>query len=269
MRITRVLAPNPSPFTGPGTNTWVLDSAGEAVVIDPGPVDASHERAIVTAVGAHRVRAVLVTHTHPDHAPLANPLAKTWAVPALGYQPGPDFEPDLRLGEGDLVECGQTRLEVIHTPGHSDDHLCFLVPSLQILGGETTESLHRRESVLFSGDHIMGGSSVMIEDLVAYQRSLEKLRPLPIGRLYPGHGPELDRPGEVIDWYIAHRLQREQEILAALAEGASGIDELVEVVYRDVDPALHALAARSVAAHLRKLATEGRVTLDGDRAELM
>jgi glyoxylase-like metal-dependent hydrolase (beta-lactamase superfamily II) len=140
------------------------------------------------------------------------------------------------------VTVGSAPLEVIHTPGHSDDHLCFLTGR-----------------ILFTGDHIMGGSSVMVDDMASYLRSLRRLQDLDLDRLYPGHGPEIERPQEVISWYIAHRLQREQEILEAIAEGARGVDSIVESVYRSVDRALHPLAARSVAAHLRKLEAEGRI----------
>jgi glyoxylase-like metal-dependent hydrolase (beta-lactamase superfamily II) len=129
---------------------------------------------------------------------------------------------------------------VLATPGHSDDHLCFEV-----------------DRALFSGDHIIGGSSVMVEDLARYLESLRKLRPLDLERVYPGHGDEIERPAETIDWYIAHRLQREREIIAALEGGASTVAEVVEVVYADVDASLHPLAAISVAAHLRKLEEAG------------
>ncbi len=251
MRIERVLAPNPGPFTGPGTNTWIVDDDGSLVVIDPGPLDRGHERAITDAIGDRGVTAVVVTHTHVDHAPLANPLARDIAVPALGYGPGPQFAPDRQLGEGSRVEFGSATLEVVHTPGHSDDHLCFRVGR-----------------VLFTGDHIMGGSSVMVEDMGAYLRSLARVRRLDVDHLYPGHGEVMDDPHQVVDWYVAHRLQREQEILTALAGGAGTVSDIVEVVYRDVDSSLHPLAARSVAAHLGKLADEGRVSFDGTRAEL-
>jgi hydroxyacylglutathione hydrolase len=246
MRIERVLAPNPGPFTGPGTNTWVVGGDDDAVVIDPGPEDASHERAILRAVGDRSVTAVIVTHTHPDHAPLANPLARAVGAPALGHGPGPDFEPDERLVDGSEVRFAGGSLVVLHTPGHSDDHLCF-----------------RLGNVLFTGDHIMGGSSVMVDDLGPYLRSLERLRHETLVRLYPGHGPEIEAPGEVIDWYIAHRLQREAEILAAVRAGAATVGEIVEVVYAEVDTSLHPLAARSVSAHLRKLDDDGVVGFAG------
>jgi glyoxylase-like metal-dependent hydrolase (beta-lactamase superfamily II) len=240
LRIDRVLAPNPGPFTLTGTNTWIVSVGTEAIVIDPGPRLADHEAAIVRGLGERIPSAILVTHNHEDHAPLANPLAGEFDVPAYGHAPGPDFEPDLTLVEGDRLPLEERELVVLATPGHSDDHLCFQIDQL-----------------LFSGDHIMGGSSVMVEDLLRYLGSLRRLRPLRLERIYPGHGPEIDNPDEVIDWYVAHRLQREQEILTAMEAGARTVPEIVEIVYREVDPSLHSLAAVSVAAHLRKLEEAG------------
>ena len=242
MRIDRILANNPGPFTGPGTNTWLVEEAGQCLVIDPGPVDDLHRGRIVEQMVGHAPVGVLVTHTHSDHAPLANPLARELGVPAYGYAPGPDFDPDLRLDEGSTVDIGHSRLDVIHTPGHADDHLCF-----------------RLADVLFTGDHIMGGSSVMVEDMGSYLASLEKLRGTGLRKLSPGHSDEMDHPDEVIDWYLAHRRQRHEEILEAIRAGARSTDEIVEVVYRDVDRALHPLAARSVEAHLVLLLEEGRI----------
>lgn len=122
MRIERVLANNPGPYTGPGTNTWLLDDGhGVVIVIDPGPVDTRHARAIVEKIGDRELSAVLVTHTHIDHAPLANPIAIDFDVPSVGHQPGPHFEPDIRLLDGAVFGVGQLSLEVIHTPGHSDE----------------------------------------------------------------------------------------------------------------------------------------------------
>jgi len=246
VKIERILANNPGPFTGPGTNTWILDDgSGNVVVIDPGPVDRVHEVSILDRVGERRVASVLVTHTHLDHAPMANPLARELSVAAVGYAPGPHFKPDELVGEGSSVEFGHGTLQVVFTPGHSGDHLCFRVGN-----------------VLFSGDHIIGGSSVMVEEVGPYLRSLEKLRGTGLERLYPGHGEE-------IDWYLAHRLQRHQEILDAIVDGARSVEEVLEVVYHEVDKSLHPLAERSVNAHLTLLIEEGRIALDQDAIVLV
>lgn len=247
--VTTVLAPNPGLYTGPGTNSYVVAAAGEAVVIDPGPTIPAHLDAIRRAIGASMPRAVLVTHTHPDHAPAANELAADLGVPALGWGPGPQFSPDGRLADGDLVRFGDAAAEAVATPGHTADHLCFQVGDL-----------------LFTGDHIMGGSTVVIEDLAAYLESLRRLLPLGLARLHPGHGPMIDDPAAEIEKYIAHRLDRERQVLAALGAGAGTVGEIVAAVYAEVDPALHPIAAHSVAAHLRKLAAEGTVSFAG-RAE--
>jgi glyoxylase-like metal-dependent hydrolase (beta-lactamase superfamily II) len=248
MRIERVLANNPGPFTGPGTNTWVLDDGtGQVVIIDPGPVDSRHATSIMEIVVDRHVEAVIVTHTHSDHAPLANPLARDLGVPAVGHARGPGFEPEIRLLDGARFPVGGIDLEVVHTPGHADDHLCF-----------------RAGNALFSGDHIMGGSSVMVEDMGPYLDSLRKLRGTGLERLHPGHGEEMSEPDAVIDWYLAHRLQRHEEVRAAVAGGASSVADIVEVVYRDVDRELHPLAARSVQAHVTLLIAEGRITSKDD-----
>lgn len=249
MRIERILANNPGPFTGPGTNTWLLaDERRRAIVIDPGPIDESHARQILEKAAGCTVTGILVTHTHPDHAPLANPLGRDLGVPCLGYGPGPHFEPDEVVREGSGIPVGSLALEVLHTPGHSSDHLCFRV-----------------EDVLFSGDHIIGGSSVMVEDLGPYLASLERLAGTGLRRLYPGHGEQIDRPDEMIDWYIAHRRQRHEEIMKAITAGADTKEMIVETVYADVDRSLHPLAAMSVEAHLVLLRDEGRIAFEGER----
>lgn len=253
MRIDRVLANNPGPYTGPGTNTWVLDDgSGSVVVIDPGPVDTRHVRSIMDTVDDREIVAVLVTHTHSDHAPLANPLARDLSVPAVGHARGPNFDPAIRLLDGASYEVGSLDLVVVHTPGHADDHLCF-----------------RAGDVLFTGDHIMGGSSVMVEEMGAYLASLRKLRDTGLERLYPGHGDEMDNPDEVIDWYIAHRLQRHEQVFDAISRGAGSIPDVVDVVYADVDSSLHPLAARSVQAHVELLTDQGRIAFEGDRMVAM
>jgi glyoxylase-like metal-dependent hydrolase (beta-lactamase superfamily II) len=248
MRIELLLANNPGPFTGPGTNTWILDDGnGNVVIIDPGQLDRAHEEKILERVDGRDVSSVLVTHTHEDHAPMANPLARELSVPAIGYAPGPHFDPDQVVDDGASISCGESALEVVFTPGHSDDHLCFRVGN-----------------VLFSGDHIIGGSSVMVEAMGPYLRSLEKLKGTGLERLYPGHGDEIDEPDEVIDWYLAHRRQRHQEVLDSIIAGASTTEEVLEIVYRDVDKSLHPLAERSVKAHLTLLNEEGRIALHRD-----
>lgn len=249
MKIDRVLANNPGPFTGPGTNTWVLDDgSGNVVVIDPGPVDTKHATAIHEMIGKRSLEAVLVTHTHIDHAPLANPLARDLGVPAVGYTAGPQFQPEIRLLDGARFDVGSLALEVVHTPGHADDHLCF-----------------RAGNALFTGDHIMGGSSVMVERMGPYLESLQRLKGTGLERLHPGHGDEMEHPDEVIDWYLAHRRQRHEQIVDAIVKGATKVADIVEVVYVDVDSSLHPLAARSVDAHVTLLKDEGRIAFEGDR----
>ena len=252
MRIERILANNPGPFTGPGTNTWLVDDgSGRVLVIDPGPVDRDHASKIFDTIGDREINSVLVTHTHSDHAPLANPLAAEAAVPAVGHAAGPGFQPDARLADADVWPLGVVTLEVVHTPGHADDHLCF-----------------RIGNVMFTGDHIIGGSSVMVERLGPYLTSLERLKGTGLERLYPGHGDEMSDPDEVIDWYLAHRLQRHAEILESLKTGARSLPDIVEDVYRDVDSSLHPLAALSVRAHLELLSEEGLIAWDGSTVEV-
>lgn len=249
MKIERILANNPGPFTGPGTNTWLLDDGqGTVCVIDPGPVDADHSQVIIDRLEGRQPGMVIVTHTHTDHAPLANPLASELSVPALGHAPGPHFEPDDRLADGSTVSVGEIELRVVHTPGHADDHLCFRVGN-----------------VLFTGDHIIGGSSVMVESMGPYLESLRRLQGTGLERLLPGHGEEMDKPEEVIDWYLAHRLQRHEQIYQVVVSGADTAEEVVNTVYEDVDSTLHPLAERSVQAHLTLLIEEGRLAFQGNR----
>ncbi len=250
MKVHQVRAPNPGLFTGLGTNSWVVASGGEAIIIDPGPVIDTHLDAIREIVSGYRVAAILVTHTHPDHCPAANPLAEEFGVPAYGHSPGPAFKPDVRMTDGDRVAFGDTEAIAVSTPGHTPDHLCYQV-----------------DRVLFSGDHIVGHSTVVVEDMVDYLESLDRLASLELDKMYPGHGPILDDPTGIVGRYKEHRLRREQEIVAALGEGASTVGEIVHLVYADVDAALHFAAAQSTGAHLRKLVDEGRVELPEGAAE--
>lgn len=243
MKVERVLAPNPGPYTGPGTNTYVISSAGRAVILDPGPVIDAHLGAIEDAASEHELLTVLVTHTHPDHAPAANVLGRRLGVPVLGFRPGPEFEPTSTLADGDIVEIGDVTLTAVHTPGHTDDHLCY-----------------RIADVVFTGDHIMGGSTVIIEDGAAYMRSLERIRDLRPAHLYPGHGDEIGDASTAITAYIEHRLERERQVLAAVRDGASRVPDIVRAVYVDIDDALMHAAAFQVRTQLQKLESEGRVS---------
>lgn len=247
MRVVRILAPNPGVFTGPGTNTYLLVSEDEGLIVDPGPVIQAHREAIEAELVDLQPRGVLVTHTHPDHAPLANPLGSGLGVPVYGYEAGSSFDPDRTLRDGERIPVGTEELKVLHTPGHSGDHLCFSV-------GEA----------LFSGDHIMGGSTVVVEDMTSYLQSLDRLSQESLAVIYPGHGDEMADAQAVIRSYIEHRLTREQQVLTAVRSGASTVPAIVSQVYADIEESLHPLAAISVRAHLQKLASEGLVSLSAE-----
>jgi glyoxylase-like metal-dependent hydrolase (beta-lactamase superfamily II) len=243
-RIELVRAPNPGPYTGPGTNSYVIESQGEAIVLDPGPIIESHLDAIRVALIGLTPVGVVVTHTHPDHAPAANGLGIELDVPVLGFSAGDGFVPTARLEDGSPVPFGSDRLTTVHTPGHTADHVCFLLGDY-----------------LFTGDHIMGGSTVIIEDAAAYMASLEKVAALDPARLYPGHGPELPEAQAVIAEYISHRIEREQQVLAALRSGAGNIGDVVDEVYAGLDPSLRMAATLQVHTQLIKLRDEGWVVL--------
>jgi glyoxylase-like metal-dependent hydrolase (beta-lactamase superfamily II) len=243
----RILAPNPSVFTGPGTNTYLV-GIDEIVVIDPGPADEGHLEAIV-GCGGDRIRWIAVTHTHADHAPGVEGLKERTGAEVLAFNARDGLKPDRRIGDGYSIEATEFRLTAVHTPGHASNHLCYVL---------------EEERMLFSGDHIMQGSTVVIRppdgDMADYVASLEKLRKLRLRTIAPGHGRLIDNPYETIDWYIAHRREREAAIVAALQEaGAARIDDLVPVVYADVDAERQQIARHSMHAHLLKLAAEGKV----------
>jgi glyoxylase-like metal-dependent hydrolase (beta-lactamase superfamily II) len=244
----RILAPNPSVYTGPGTNTYLV-GIDEIVVIDPGPDDESHLDAIV-GCGGDRIRWIAVTHTHPDHSPGAAGLKARTGAEVLAFKPKDGLKVDRRIDDGSTIEATEFRLQAIHTPGHASNHLCFLL---------------EEERMLFSGDHIMDGSTVVIRppdgDMSAYLESLARLRSMRLRSIAPGHGRLITNPAEVIDWYVAHRREREQQVLDALrARGSAKIDQLVPVVYADVDDERQQIARHSMHAHLLKLAAEGKVT---------
>ena len=248
MSVRKILAPNPGIYTGPGTNTYLIMSGTEALVLDPGPVIPAHRIEIMAALRGLTPVAVVATHTHPDHAPMANPLAAELDVPVYGHSPGAEFEPDIRLADGDTVTVGTLDLVAVHTPGHTDDHLCF-----------------RLDERLFTGDHIMGGSTVVIEDATDYLDSLYKVRNLEVTRIDPGHGDAMDDAMAAIDDYIDHRLMREAQIVGVIAAGAGTVGEIVDAVYAGVPQSLRAAATHQVIVQLHKLSADGEVrSLSGE-----
>jgi glyoxylase-like metal-dependent hydrolase (beta-lactamase superfamily II) len=250
--VTRVLAPNPSPMTLDGTNTDVVGdpAAGQAVVVDPGPDDDVHRRAVDAVLAARGARcvAVLVTHHHGDHAEAARPWSARFRAPVGAATPevaGPDGRV---LAPGERLRLAGTTIDVVATPGHTSDHLAFRLESGAVL----------------VGDHVLGrGTSVVTHpegDVEAYLTSLRRVHDLGPSALYCGHGPELtEDPRAVLDFYLAHRAFREAQLLDALAADARTVDELVAVVYADVPRTLWPAAAQSTRATLAKLTAEGRV----------
>jgi glyoxylase-like metal-dependent hydrolase (beta-lactamase superfamily II) len=254
--VRRIVAENPGMMTGPGTNTYLV-GIDEIAVIDPGPGEASHLDAIA-GCGGDRIRWILLTHTHEDHSPGAVGLKKLTGAEILAFGPGEGkgkVRLDGTLGDGAVIEATEFHLTALHTPGHASNHLCYLL---------------NEERTLFTGDHIMQGSTVVIGppdgDMAAYFKSLEKLKTIRprLKAIAPGHGHLIEDPMATIDEYIEHRRAREKQVLDVLrSQGTATIAELVEDIYADVAPELHPVAQRSVWAHLRKLADDGEAK--GDR----
>lgn len=245
IEIRRVLAPNPGTYTLDGTNTWIVGPE-PSIVIDPGPDDEGHLADVAREAG--RVGAVLVTHDHPDHAPGAVPFAERVRAPLYALR----LTGAERLRPGQHVRSGPTEVTVVPTPGHTADHVAFFEPTA---------------GALFTGDAVLGRGTSFIDppdgDLVQYLRSLTRMLELDPRTIHPGHGPVvLDAVGKLRE-YLAHREEREGQVLAALADGPRSIPEMVEVIYAAYPPDVHPLAARSVLAHLRKLEDEGRVERSG------
>jgi glyoxylase-like metal-dependent hydrolase (beta-lactamase superfamily II) len=251
--VRRLVARNPGFMTGPGTNTYLVGT-GPYLVIDPGPQDAVHVERILDAT-ERRIEAVLATHTHPDHSPAAGAIAEATGAKVFGKH-APEhgrqdvgFAPSADLTDGDEVVVGAFRLRTLHTPGHASNHLCYLLEGT---------------GWLFTGDHLMQGSTVVISppdgSMSEYLGSLERLRKEPVTRLAPGHGLVIEDAQAEITRIIAHRLQREAKVVERLGRaGVADLDTLVVSVYDDVDPRLHPVAKGSLLAHLLKLEQDGRV----------
>ena len=242
MRVVRVLAPNPGVYELEGTNTWIVGEA-PAVVIDPGPDVEPHLREVARTAG--RVGVIALTHDHPDHAPGAVTLAAMTDAPIRAMRPPPGGDP---VRDGDELTSGATRLRAVGTPGHSADHVAFWLEG---------------DRALFTGDAVLGRGTSVIDppegDLRAYLRSLRRMLELGPRTIYPGHGPTVFRAVAKLEEYLAHREEREAQIVAALTASPRTIDELVETIYAEYPEDVLPLAARSVLAHLMKLAAEGRV----------
>ncbi|WP_270934021.1 MBL fold metallo-hydrolase [Falsiroseomonas oryzae] len=270
--VRRILCANPGPFTFRGTNTYLI-GRGEVAVLDPGPEDAAHLAAILRATQGERITRILVSHTHRDHSPGVAALAAATGARSFGFGPhltAPDaggeggdhaFRPDVTLPDGAAVEDGDWRVTALHTPGHCANHLCFALET------------ERERGVLFSADHVMSWSTSVVSppdgDMAAYMASLAKLAARD-DRLYlPGHGPPLPDPSPFVAALAAHRLEREAKVLDALrAARRATARELVPPVYGpELDPRLVNGAARSLLAHLIKLAAEGAALRDGDSFE--
>jgi glyoxylase-like metal-dependent hydrolase (beta-lactamase superfamily II) len=257
-QVWRIVAPNPSPLTGPGTNTYVLGQR-QPVVIDPGTRDAAHlERIMEVARGT--IDRVVCTHSHPDHSPGAAELRSRTGARVLGlpaphdpYQ-DPSYVPDLVLHDEELVTHPEFRLRVVLTPGHVSNHACLLLEN---------------DGLLLTGDHLMQGTTVVIippeGSMRDYLASLRRLQHMPVTSLAPGHGTVIPDAQAEIARVIAHRLGREAKVVAALsARTRATIDELVPVVYDDVRVSLHGWARHSLLAHAIKLVEEGRATVSGE-----
>lgn len=253
--LRRITAPNASFMTGPGTNSYLLGAGEEIAVIDPGPAIEVHVQTLVEEARG-RIRWILVTHTHPDHSPAAALLWAHTGAELIGMPPPPherqdrSFKPDRVLAHGERITVAGCRLRSIHTPGHASNHLCYLL---------------EEERLLFTGDHIMQGSTVVISppdgDMTAYQRSLRLLLAEDIEWLAPGHGFLMDKPHLLVERLLLHRLGRENKVYNALSElGAATVEALLPIVYDDVPVRLHRVAERSLLAHLIKLKGEERVS---------
>jgi glyoxylase-like metal-dependent hydrolase (beta-lactamase superfamily II)/8-oxo-dGTP pyrophosphatase MutT (NUDIX family) len=258
-RIRRLTALNPGAMTGPGTNTYVLgDAASGVAVIDPGPLIESHVEAILAVAGAP-IRWILCTHSHVDHSPAAAPLKARTGATVLGMlakypeRQDPTFVPDRALAHGDRLEVAGFTLRVLHTPGHASNQLCFL---------------EEGERLLFTGDHLMQGSTVVINPpdghMATYLASLRLLLGEDLAYIAPGHGFLMGRPHEMVERVLVHRMERENKVLAQLAAyGPATLEALLPHVYDDVPPRMHPVASRSLLAHLEKLRDERRATEAG------
>lgn len=273
--VTRVLAPNPSPYTFTGTQTHIVGTT-DLAVIDPGPDDPAHLAALTAAIAGRPVRAIVVTHHHRDHSPASRPLAAATGAPIVGAAPfalhdegaradaafDADYAPDRVIEDGQGIAGDGWTLTALATPGHTSNHLAFALPEAQEGAG-----------ALFTGDHVMGWSTTVVSppdgDMAAYMASLERLMARDDRIYYPGHGDPIDRPQRLVRGLLGHRRQREGQILRLLGEAPARIPMLVARMYVGLDPRLLPGAERSVLAHLHDLRARGVVRAEGDTWRLL
>jgi glyoxylase-like metal-dependent hydrolase (beta-lactamase superfamily II) len=267
-RIRRVVARNPSAFTFRGTGTYIVGE-GRVAVIDPGPALPEHLHALERALAGEEITHLVVTHTHLDHSPLSRALQAYAGAPTYGFGPHRradatsgepveegadfDFEPDVVVRGGDVVEGDGWSLECVHTPGHTSNHVCYQL---------------REEKALFSGDHVMGWSTSVISppdgDMSEYMRSLALLLERDDRVYWPTHGPAIEDPKPFVRAFVAHRRRREEEILGCVREGRRRIREMVPRIYPEVPAELRGAAARQVLAVILHLHAEGRIGCEGE-----
>lgn len=250
-RVRRIVAPNPGPMTGPGTNTYIVGES-DLVVVDPGPAEPSHIAAILDCVGEN-LKFIACTHTHPDHSPGAALLAEATGAELIGRVTEDDrhqdltFQPAAQIEDDDCLSGAGWTLRAIRTPGHVDNHVCFLL---------------EEEGLVFAGDHIMNGSTVVIVppggNMADYIASLRRLLDYDVKVVAPGHGELISDCRSEVEKLVRHRLMREAKVASALDSAPQSLDGLVAIVYDDVDPVMHEWAKLSLLAHLIKLEGEGR-----------
>ncbi len=267
--VRRIVANNPGPFTFKGTNTYIIGQ-GEVAIVDPGPNDENHRKALFQALGEERITHILLTHTHRDHSDGLSSLKEITGAMTLGYGPSgamrgtanqspsnndfvdATFKPDQILRDRDLIEGSGWTIEAIHTPGHAPDHLCFVVG---------------QDGIMLSGDHVMAWNTSVIAppegNMRDYMSSLERLLDRKEALYFPGHGGRIIQPQRLVKAYLVHRTWREAAILACVKDGNCTIPQIAETVYRGSDHELTAATCLSVLAHLEYLNERGLVHCEG------
>lgn len=278
--VRRVLAPNPSPYTYTGTQTWLVGAGDDVAVIDPGPAGSGksagdpkdaygegHVEAILRAAGDAKITAIICTHTHRDHSPAAAPLKAATGAAIIGCAPlviadqgpradsafDPDYAPDRILADGEDISGDGWTLQAVTTPGHTSNHICYAL---------------KESGALFTGDHVMKWSTTVVSppdgDMAAYMASLQKLYDREDRIYYPAHGPAVEKPRQLVRGMLGHRRQRERQIIRLLEAGEGHIPAMVKAMYKGLDPRLTGAAGRSVLAHLVDLQNRGVVAQSGD-----